>query len=188
MKRPPLRPGDVYPSHVLRDVYGMNAENRPTIAVNAEEVPADLRDLIPAVERWAISCDVTRGDYFAKQPESDISKFWYDVKPSVERINEWLDQQSKDVREWPDAAVHFMYFLKAHHEAVQHTPDDLKRIENNWAQWNHEREFANALSRGSQAFQSKDLKAVIDALAPFADELDKVMTAKLAYAKKNVKA
>jgi len=130
MKKPPLKHGDVYPSHILRDEYGMNAENRPVINVNPEEVPQDLRHLIPVVERWAIPCDVTRGDYFDSQPEDDIGEFWHDVKPFVDRINEWLDEQSQDVAEWSDAAVHYVYFLKAHSGAWQSWHSEYGRPRN----------------------------------------------------------
>ena len=52
--RRPLKPGDVYPAHVLRDEYGMNADNRPYFKVIVDDVPGPLRELIPYVERWAI--------------------------------------------------------------------------------------------------------------------------------------
>lgn len=115
----PLKEFDVYPSHVLRDEYGMNAANRPTITVNPDEVPESFRPLIPYVERWAIRCDVTRADYFEQQPEADIADFWYHVLPYVKAINLWLDSQPHDLQKWPAAAVHFMYFLKAHCSAYQ---------------------------------------------------------------------
>lgn len=188
MNRPPLKPGDVYPAHVLRDEYGMNAENRPIITVNVDEVPEDLRELIPAVERWAIPCDVTRGDYFDKQPEGDIAKFWHDVNPFVERINGWLNELGEDVREWPSAAVHFLYLLTAHSAAWQPTAEEKLEMEQRFAAQEHRLNLKKANEQGVLAFQAKDWKAVIDALAPFAEELDKVMSAKLAYAKKNVKA
>lgn len=98
---------------MLRDEYGMNAENRPNIKVDASQVPEDLRRLIPLVERWAIPCDVTRGDYFDSQPEADVASFWHEVLPYVERINEWLDEQSADVADWSEAAIHYMYFLSS---------------------------------------------------------------------------
>ena len=97
MNRPPLKHGDVYPAHVLRDEYGTNAENRPLIKVDSSQAPEELHALIPDVERWAIPCDVTRGDYFEQQPEDDVAKLWCDVLPYVEKINKWLDEQPADV-------------------------------------------------------------------------------------------
>ncbi len=183
-KRPPLKEGDVHPAHVLRDEYGMNAVNRPVIVVDEKEVPEALRFLIPAVERWAIPCDVTRGDYFEQQPKKDIAKFWYDVLPFVEAINAWLDSQSEDVREWPDAAVHFMYFLKAHGEAWQPTEEEKSQMAERRAAWEHGRALKNAVASGLEASKAGDYGTVVDALTPFTDELDKVTAAKLAYARR----
>ena len=66
---PPLKPGSIHSAEVFRDVYGFTAESAPKIEVNPDEVPEDFRQLIPLVERWAISCDVRRGDYFDKQSD-----------------------------------------------------------------------------------------------------------------------
>src|SRR5262249_27047946 len=118
---------------VLRDDFGLTADARRAVAVNQAEVPKDLRCLIPSVERWAISCDVRRGDYFSRQSKADIAELWHQALPFVERICLWLKSQPADVRQWSDAAGNFSVYLKAHQEAVQQTPDDLKRIENNRA-------------------------------------------------------
>ena len=101
----------------MRDVYGFTADSAPKIVVNPEEVPEDFRKLIPLVERWAISCDVRRGDYFDKQSDDDIEFFYKSVQPYVDSINEWLDDQDDDVAKWSEAAVHFLYFLKSHDDA-----------------------------------------------------------------------
>jgi hypothetical protein len=104
---------DVGPRDEMQRKYGWYAENRPTIVVNPEEVPPHLRDLIPYVERWAISCDVTRCDYFEKQSEEDIRAFARAVAPRDAEINAWLDTFPKDARQWPKAAIHFLSLLTA---------------------------------------------------------------------------
>ena len=187
-RKRPLKAGDIYPAHILRDEYGMNAANRPEIVVNQAEVPEGLRFLIPAVERWAIPCDVTRGDYFDQQPEVDVAKFWYDVRPHVDAVNQWLDTQPDDVGKWPEAAVHFMYLLKAHSEAYQPTEEEKRQCEERRAAWEHERSLKEATARGLAAFKNKDFAAVIDALAPFEGELDKITAAKLGYARKKMES
>lgn len=135
MIKRPLKAGDVYPAHVLRDEYGMNAANRPTIVVREEEVPAALRHLIPYAERWAISCDVTRGDYFDHQPETDVAAFWHEVLPHVDAVNQWLDALGDDVGTWPEAGVHFRYLLKAHGEAYQPTEEEQQAFEARRLAW-----------------------------------------------------
>lgn len=59
---------------------GAIAENRPTIKVNQAEVPECFHHLISHVERWAIGCDVIRGDYFDKQPQTDMTAFYQAVR------------------------------------------------------------------------------------------------------------
>jgi hypothetical protein len=105
---------------------GFTAESRPVVHIEPQEVPATLRHLIPLAERWAIACDVRRGDYFDKQPEQDIRNFWIAVKPHCEEIKRWLDSMPASTEEWPQAAIHFMYMLKAYSEATP--PEELARL------------------------------------------------------------
>lgn len=182
--RRPLKPGDVHPAHVLRDEYGMNAENRPYFKVVADDVPESLRELIPCAERWAIPCDVTRGDYFSQQPEQDVAEFYHAVLPFTDQINAWLDEQSDDVAEWSDAAVHYMYFLKAHGEAYQPTEEEIRARDERHAEWQHRCALKSAVSEAEGAFRSKDYAHVVQLLSPFEDELEKIQATKLALARK----
>jgi hypothetical protein len=182
--RRPLKAGDVYPSHVLRDEYGMNAENRPYFKVLIDEVPEPLRELIPYVERWAIPCDVTRGDYFDKQPDEDVANFYHTVLPFADQIHAWLDEQPQDVGDWPDAAVHFMYFLKAHAESYQPTKEELEARAIRNAKWEHQRALETAITESEEAFRSKDYARVVRLLSPFESELDKIHATKLVLARK----
>lgn len=92
---------------------GFTAENRPTISVTPSDVPEELRHLIPFVEHWAISCDVTRGDYFVKQPQAAIDAFYQTVFPHLDALNQWVDTLPRT-----DAKLHFLIMLKAHCEAT----------------------------------------------------------------------
>ena len=178
-KRKPLESGDVHPSRVLRDEFGMNAENRPSVHLVATEVPEDLRDLIPIVERWAISCDVTRGDYFARQSDSDIAKFYESVLPMVDRINSWLDGMPKDVVEWPDAAVHFMDMLKSHSDAYQPTDEETEAGKKHWQETVTNYHKTEAVIAADTAFSARDYAEVVRLLTPFAKLLDGMHTKKL---------
>ena len=182
--RKPLKPGDVYPAHVLRDEFGMNADNRPYFKVIDEDVPKPLRELIPYVERWAIPCDVTRGDYFDKQPEEDVAEFYHTVLPFTDKINAWLEEQPENVDEWTDAAIHYMYFLKAHAEAYQPTEEELEARARRHAEWQHQRAFKAAVSESEEAFRLKDYARVVQLLSPFEDELEKIQATKLKLARK----
>jgi len=180
----PLKAGDVYPAHVLRDRFGINAENRPYFTVAAEEVPESLRELIPYVERWAIPCDVTRGDYFDQQPPADVAEFYRTVLPYRDRINTWLDAQPEQVANWSDAAVQYMYLLKAHGEAYQPTEEELQARAEGLAR--HRRNLAKeaAVDEAEEAFRAKDYERVTRLLTPFEDELEKIHAAKLTLARK----
>lgn len=182
--RKPLKPGDVYPSHVLRDEFGMNAENRPYFKVVIDDVPEPLRELIPYVERWAIPCDVTRGDYFDKQSDEDIANFYRTVLPFTDQINAWLDLQPEDVGNWSDAAIHFMYLLKAHAESYQPTEEELEARAKRQAEWKHRQALKTAITESEEAFRSKDYARVVRLLSPFEAELDKIQAAKLTFARK----
>jgi hypothetical protein len=186
MMRRPLKAGDVYPAHVLRDEYGMNAANRPTIVVREEEVPEDLRHLIPYAERWAISCDVTRGDYFDHQPEADVAAFWHEVLPHVDAVNQWLDALGDDVGTWPEAGVHFLYLLKAHGEAYQPTAEEQQAFEARRLAWEHDRRRKEAVEQALEAFRQRDYPTVASLLVPFEAELETVPAAKLAFARKKL--
>ena len=110
---------EIGPGFELQQKHGWYAENRPVIRVNASEVPPHLRDLIGYVERWAIPCDLTRQDYFDKQPEEDVRELAHVIGPREAEINAWLASlQGK----WPEAGSQFMYLLKAWCEAACEFP------------------------------------------------------------------
>jgi hypothetical protein len=190
MRKRPLKVGDTYPGHVLRDEYGMNAENRPTIIVNEIEVPEAFQALIPYVERWAIPCDVTRCDYFDKQSQKDIATFWNDVNPHTEAINNWLDSQPDDIRSWSQAAIQFMYFLKAHAESYyyQYQPTEEEIQARQEIQDVNESKYRRyrAIEKAVDSFKLKDYVTTVELLSPFETELDKIASFKLSYARKKI--
>jgi hypothetical protein len=98
---------------------GFTAESRPTVTVTPSDVPESLRHLIPLVERWAIGCDVIRGDYFSKQPQADIDAFYQAVLPHLDALNEWVDTLPRN-----DAKIQFIAMLKAHCEATPPPPPE----------------------------------------------------------------
>ena len=114
------KPFDIHTNAEWRKL-GFTAENRPKISVVPSEVPEQFHCLIPYAERWAIRCDDTRGDYFEKQLKPDIRDFFYAVEPYGDAIEKWMFSFG-DVSDWPKAADHFMYMLKAQAEAFYELP------------------------------------------------------------------
>jgi hypothetical protein len=120
-----VKPFDVRTNEEFQRL-GFTAETRPTIRIEPQEVPETLRQLVPLAERWAIACDLRRGEYLEKQPKEDIRTFWATVELHRAQINRWLDSLSAPVGQWPEAAIHFMYMLKAQSEAVP--PEELAKL------------------------------------------------------------
>ena len=87
---------------------GATAESRTYFTIEEEQVPTQFCPLIPYAVRWAISCDVRRGDYFEKQPPEDIDDFYRAVTPHLDALNRWVDESPF---EGPKAA--FLTMLKA---------------------------------------------------------------------------
>ena len=112
---------NIGPSAEMKAKYGWHAESRPVIRVEISEIPANLVDLIPVIERWAIQCDITRHDYFEKQSSADVRDLARTVGRRTAEINAWLDSLT-DNR--PKAADHFMFLLKAWCEAACAFPEE----------------------------------------------------------------
>ncbi len=182
--RPPLKHRDINPAYVQRDEYGFNAENRPKIVVDPSEVPAHLVPLIPYVERWGIPCDVTRGDYFDKQPEEDIAEFYYAVEPHAPATNEWLDSLPEDVAEWPAAGVQFMYMLKAHCEAYQPTHEEIAERDARVAEAQRWRRRKLDIDEAMAAFKAKSYGRVVELLSPYDESLSDTEAAKLRFSQR----
>jgi len=84
------------------------AESLPKIEVVAAEVPPDLTSY---VEKWAISCDVRRGDYYDKQNKEDRLAFHRAVAASEEALNRWIDTPPLK-----GAKLQFLSMMKAYGE------------------------------------------------------------------------
>jgi hypothetical protein len=72
----------------MRRKYGLYAENRPLIKLDAGKVPAKLRGLIPLAEKWGIGDDLIREDMVAKHPEE------------AKELKEMLATYEDDFDEW----------------------------------------------------------------------------------------
>jgi len=57
---------EIAPAHVLQKHFNLFAENRPTIILDSNKVPDDLRHLIPLAEKWGIGDDIIRCDFEGK--------------------------------------------------------------------------------------------------------------------------
>lgn len=106
-----VRIGEIGPAHMLQKKYGLYAENRPVIEIDASSVPEHLRDLIPMAEKWGIGDDIIRGDYVEKATEEDKQQFAARLKGRTFTVEVWV--HSFESGQMSEAAVHFMYMLIA---------------------------------------------------------------------------
>jgi hypothetical protein len=87
-----VREGDyeILPASEMRAKFGLTAENRPTIVLDAAKVPAGLRPLIPLAEKFGISDDLIREDVVAKTSAADLQAMRRVVAAHDDAFDEWL--------------------------------------------------------------------------------------------------
>ena len=77
-----------------------------------------------------------------------------------------------------------MYMLKAHDEAWRPTDEERRHREKRLAEFQRKNAIKLAISTALKAFGVAEYGVVIELLAPFEGDLDKVTKAKLAFARK----
>jgi hypothetical protein len=108
----PLQPGAIRPAGELQEELGLYAENRATIRLDPDEVPADLRDLIPFAEQWGIGDDIIRADFEEKSSDAEKQRFKLALTGRTAAVNAWLDSLPQGEPMSEEAAA-FMYMLLA---------------------------------------------------------------------------
>ena len=89
-------------------------------ALNVNNVPEDLRHLVPLAERWGIGDDVDRNAAVDRATPAERAELERAIAPSDARITAWLDS----FRQQPmtDEAAAFMYMQLALEEMRAGTP------------------------------------------------------------------
>ena len=80
---------EVASGKVLRQKYGLTAENRPVIHLDPARVPEQLRRWIPLAERWGIGDDLIRDDCVEKATPDELRELlaW---EPDDSVLTSWL--------------------------------------------------------------------------------------------------
>lgn len=88
--------------------------------LNANNVPEDLRHLVPLAERWGIGDDVDRNAAVDRATPAERQELERAIAPSDARITAWLDS----FRQQPmtDEAASFMYMQLALEEMRAGSP------------------------------------------------------------------
>jgi len=97
-----------------------------------------------------------------------------------------LDSLPKGVKDWPNAAVDFMYMLKAHCEAYQPTPEEIAEREAKFAKHHERVAREKAIKEAMELFKEKKLSNVIQLLEPYEASLSDTEKAKLMYCRKQL--
>lgn len=95
-----------------------NAGDRPAAVgsavaqrLNPEQVPEDLRHLVPLAEKWGIGDDVDRNAKVERATPAERSELRAAITPVSSRITTWLDSFGKGAMS--DEAAAFMYMQLA---------------------------------------------------------------------------
>jgi hypothetical protein len=104
-------PSPILPASELQKRYGLYAANRPTIRLDAQKVPAPLRDLIPLAETWGIGDDIIRFDFEQKASEPAKAALVAHLQGRIEEVQDWLGRQPDG--DMSEEAAAFMYMLSA---------------------------------------------------------------------------
>ena len=107
MKRKPDENPEVLPAGEMRRKYGLYAENRPVITLDPKRVPEPLRALIPLAEKFGISDDLIRDDFFAKTPKPELAKLKRTLAQYDDLFDKWLAGPEADGPEFSDEYIAF---------------------------------------------------------------------------------
>ena len=91
----------------MQKKYGLYAENRPTILLNAGNVPEPLRHLIPLAEQFGMSDDLIRADVVRKTPQEEIERMRKTVLDHDDAFDEWLAGPEADGPEFTTEYIAF---------------------------------------------------------------------------------
>jgi hypothetical protein len=100
-------PWEIQPADQMRRKYGLNAENRPSIKLRPTRVPEPLWPLIPLAEKFGISDDLIREDFFAKTPKNELAELERTLAEYDDLIDEWLAGPEADGPTFSDEYVAF---------------------------------------------------------------------------------
>ncbi len=95
-------------------------EQQPTSTyeLQADEVPRQLRHLVPFAQRWGIGDDVGRAEFIERSSAAERQALIRAITPHQREITAWLD--SFGTRPMTDEAAAFMYMQLAVEEMVIH--------------------------------------------------------------------
>jgi hypothetical protein len=98
---------EVLPAGEMRAKYGLTAENRPIIKLNAAKIPVELRHLLALAEQFGIGDDLIRADVVAKTLPGELQTMRQAVEAHADAFDEWLAGPEANVPELSDEYIAF---------------------------------------------------------------------------------
>jgi hypothetical protein len=98
---------EVLPAGEMRAKYGLTAENRPRIALDAAKVQTALRHLIVLAERFGVADDLIRDDILTKTSAGELEAMSQAVRAFDDTFDESLASPEADGPEVSDEYIAF---------------------------------------------------------------------------------
>ena len=114
--KPKMRHGEILPADEMKNKYNLTIENYQPPNLDPNQVPDDLRDLLPLAKKWGIGDDIIRDDMRQKSSTAEKRELIQQLEGKTQRINNWLDTFDND--EFTPESSAFLFLLLCHEEIL----------------------------------------------------------------------
>lgn len=84
------------------------------MVININEIPQNLRHLVPLAKKWGIGDDGDRGEFMELATKEDLDELEEMVGPNMQAISDWLSSYPED--SYNDTTYYFTYLMSAYDE------------------------------------------------------------------------
>jgi hypothetical protein len=169
----------------------LDFERGAGVAVNADEVPENLRHLIPFVQHWALpgsGPQMVFIEYLEENSPAEIDAFCRAMQPCVDEIRAWIRKSvvgvtAQNIVDQPQAQFHFGYALSAYALAKPVNPDLIAREREKAAAHARDERRKQDIADAADAFRAGRYGEVVLLLEPHESQLSGVERRKLELAR-----
>ena len=111
-----MRHGEILPVDEMKNKYNLTIEYYQPPDLDPNQVPDDLRDLLPLAKKWGIGDDIIRDDMRQKSSTAEKRELIQQLEGKTQRINNWLDTFDND--EFTPESSAFLFLLLCHEEIL----------------------------------------------------------------------
>lgn len=84
----------------------------PNVKIDTNNIPENLRDLLPLAKEWAIGDDVERSYFISQKSKKEKEEFIKKILSSIDEIEQWCTKQ-REKTPVPDEVVLFDDMMEA---------------------------------------------------------------------------